>query len=115
MEHQAVGRSTMAASLTRCSNCFFSRGQRAQIRGGFLLDTSLSSTLISDDPTRHSVTSRIHRNSRFLSDLILSTRHLNATLEKRHNAEKFNTCPSLLIRHDHLKLIAAEITRTERL
>src|ERR1700735_5697622 len=98
MEHPAVYRSTMAASLFRRSNCFFSRCQRTQIRGAFLLDTSLSSTLISNDSTRHSVTSRIQRNSRLLSDLVFSTRHLNATLEKRKTVEKFNTCPSLLIR-----------------
>src|ERR1700684_2983769 len=79
---------------------FFYRGERTQIRGALLLDTSLSSTLISNDSTRHSVTSRIHRNSRLLSDLIFSTRHLNATLEKRHHVEKFNTCPSLLIRRE---------------
>src|ERR1700735_1661607 len=113
MEHQAVGRSTRAASLFRRSNCFFSRGQRTQARGVFLLDTSLSSSLISNDSTRHSVTSRIQRNSRFFSDLSFSTRHLNATLEKRHNVEKFNTCPSLLIRHDLLK--PPGMTRTERL
>jgi serine/threonine protein kinase/Flp pilus assembly protein TadD len=49
------------------------------------------------------VTSRIHRNSRLLSYLVFSTRHLNATLEKRKTAEKFNTCPSLLIRRDFSK------------
>src|SRR6202034_3090150 len=75
----------------RRSNCFFSRGQRTKIRGGFLLDTSLSSTPISNDSTRHSVTSRIERNSRFLNYLIFSTRHLNATLVKRTFVEKFNT------------------------
>jgi hypothetical protein len=43
----------------------------------FLLDTQLSS--------------RIQRNSRLLCYLIFSTRHLNATLEKRNLVEKFNT------------------------
>src|SRR6202046_3666975 len=58
----------------------------------FLLDTPLSSSLIPSNSTRHSVTSRIQRNSRFLSYLVFSTRHLNATLEKRNFVEKFNTC-----------------------
>src|ERR1700735_5789498 len=91
MEYGAVGRSGRGASLFRRSNCFFPRGQRTHIRGGFLLHTSLSSTLIASDSPRHSVTSRIQCNSRFLSDLIFSTRHLNATLEKRHYVEKLNT------------------------
>src|ERR1700691_4627899 len=57
----------------------------------FLLDTQLSSSLIPSNSTRHSVTSRIGRNSRFLSYLTFSTRHLNATLEKCNLVEKFNT------------------------
>jgi len=57
----------------------------------FLLDTQLSSSRISANSTRHSVTSRIQRNSRPLSDLIFSTRHLNATPVKRNFVEKFNT------------------------
>ena len=107
MEHRAAGKLSEAASILRISNCFPSSRERTQIRGRFLLGTSLSSSVTSNNSTRHSVTSRIQRNSRFLSNLIFSSRHLNATLEKRKNAEKFNTRPSLLIRHDFLKLIDA--------
>ena len=57
-----------------------------------LLDTPLSSNPVFANSTRHSVTSRIESNLRFFSYLIFSTRHLNATLEKRDNVEKFNTC-----------------------
>jgi hypothetical protein len=56
----------------------------------FLLDTRLSSTPLLANSTRHSVTSRIEPNSPLLSDLIFSTRQLNATPEKRQNVEKFN-------------------------
>jgi hypothetical protein len=62
-----------------------------QIRGGFLVDTSLSSTPISNNSSRHSVTSRIQRNSRLLNYLNFSSRHLNATLVNRKSVEKFNT------------------------
>jgi hypothetical protein len=55
------------------------------------LDTRLSSSSVLANSTRHSVTSRIQRNSRFLNYLIFSTRHLNATLVKRTFVEKFNT------------------------
>src|ERR1700735_1459789 len=57
-----------------------------------LLDTLLSSSPLLANSTRHSVTSRIEPNSRPLCYLIFSTRHLNATLEKRNLVEKFNTC-----------------------
>jgi hypothetical protein len=57
----------------------------------FLLDTRLSSSPLLANSTRHSVTSRIERNSRLLCYLIFSTRHLNATLEKYNLVEKFNT------------------------
>src|ERR1700735_2989529 len=56
-----------------------------------LLDTRLSSSPLFANSTRHSVTSRIERNSRLLCYLTFSTRHLNATLEKRSFVEKFNT------------------------
>ena len=107
MEHRAAGKLSEAASILRISNCFPSSRERTQIRGRFLLGTSLSSSVTSNNSTRHSVTSRIDRNSPALRYLTFSTRHLNATLEKRKNAEKFNTRPSLLIRHDFLKLIDA--------
>src|ERR1700735_1211206 len=57
-----------------------------------LLDTLLSSSPLLANSTRHSVTSRIEPNSRPLCYLIFSTRHLNATPEKRDDVEKFNTC-----------------------
>ena len=106
MAYRAAGKLSEAASILRISNCFSSSRERTQSCDRFPLDTSLSSSVISNNSTRHSVTSRIQRNSRFLSNLIFSSRHLNATLEKRKTVEKFNTCPSLLIRHDSLKLIA---------
>jgi hypothetical protein len=56
-----------------------------------LLDTQLSSSPLLANSTRHSVTSRIQRNSRPLCYLTFSTRHLNATLEKRNLVEKFNS------------------------
>jgi hypothetical protein len=91
MEHRAAGKLSEAASLVRISNCFSPAREETQIYGRFLLDTSLSSTPISSVSTRHSVTSRIDRNSRPLCHLTFSTRHLNATLEKRGNVEIFNT------------------------
>jgi len=60
-------------------------------KSALLLDTRLSSSLLLPNSTRHSVTSRIEHNSRLLSHLIFSTRHLNATPEKRNFAGKFNT------------------------
>src|SRR6202044_913198 len=60
-------------------------------KSALLLDTQLSSSPLLANSTRHSVTSRIEPNSRLLSHLIFSTRHLNATLENRNFVEKFNT------------------------
>ena len=91
MEHRSVGKSNEAASILRISNCFFSPDERTQNRSRILLDTSLSSIPVSNDSTRHSVTSRIHCNSRVFCHLIFSTRHLNATPGKRNNVEKFNS------------------------
>src|ERR1700735_2454319 len=71
-------------------------------KSAVLLDTQLSSSLIPSDSTRHSVTSRIGRNSRLLCDLIFSTRHLNATLVKRTFVEKFNTCLRFFAASDSL-------------
>jgi hypothetical protein len=95
MDNAAVDKSNEAAPLFRLTNCFSSARRRTQIRGRFLLDTSLSSSPIFNNSSRHSVTSRIERNSRFLCYLTFSTRHLNATLAKRKNVEKFNTCVRL--------------------
>jgi hypothetical protein len=92
MERRAVVKSNEAVSHFRLPNCFVYRDERTQIGARFLLDTSLSSSALSNNSTRHSVTSRIHRNSRPLSYLIFSTRHLNATLENRENVENFNIC-----------------------
>jgi hypothetical protein len=91
MGRRITARLNDAASLVRLSNCFSPASAPTQIRSHFLLDTSLSTSPISKNSTRHSVTSRIHRNSRPLSYLIFSTRQLNATPEKRKNVEKFNT------------------------
>jgi hypothetical protein len=70
-----------------------SEGNKQPNQGSrFLLDNPLSSSPFSTNSTRHSVTSRIETNSRLLSHLIFSTRHLNATLGNRDFVEKFNTC-----------------------
>src|ERR1700734_1645590 len=91
MEQRMAVQSKGAVSHFRVPNCFLYRDERTQIGGRFLLDTSLSSSQFLANSTRHSVTSRIAPNSRPLSYLIFSTRHLNATLENRKNVEKFNT------------------------
>jgi hypothetical protein len=95
MEHRPVANSNEAAALARLSICFFRENKPSRISGRFLLDTPLSSSLISSASTRHSVTSRIECNYRFVSHLTFSSRHLIATLEKRKNVEKFNTWRSL--------------------
>src|ERR1700735_1836135 len=92
MHQRIMNGSNEAAPILCPSNGSSSAAERTQIHGRFLLDTSLSSILILNASTRHSVTSRIHRNSRVLSYLIFSTRHLNATLEKHEFVEKFNIC-----------------------
>jgi hypothetical protein len=88
---KSPGKWNAAVILIPLSNRFSSATERAEIRSQFLLDTSLSSSVISNNSTRHSVTSRIDCNPRAFCYLIFSTRHLNATLEKRTNVEKFNT------------------------
>jgi hypothetical protein len=65
--------------------------KRGRRKPALLLDTPLSSSPLFANSTRHSVTSRIECNSRLLCYLTFSTRHLNATLEKRSSVEKFNT------------------------
>jgi hypothetical protein len=60
-------------------------------KSAVLLDTRLSSSPFLANSTRHSVTSRIQRNSLLPCYLTFSTRHLNATLVKRNLVEKFNT------------------------
>jgi RND family efflux transporter MFP subunit len=98
MEQRTKATPREAASISRLSNCFSPESKPAQICGQLLLDTSLSSTPHFAVSTRHSVTSRIERNSRAFCYLIFSTRHLNATLEKHENVEKFITLPSLFCR-----------------
>jgi hypothetical protein len=68
-----------------------------------LLDTPLSSSMLFANSTRHSVTSRIQRNSRLLRNLTFSTRHLNATLQKCNLVEKFNTSSHLEFRSGALE------------
>jgi hypothetical protein len=92
MENATVDKTNEAASFLRLSNRSSSARRRSRILGGFLLDTSLSSSAIPNNSTRHSVTSRIASNSRLFCYLIFSSRHLNATLVKDKNVEKFNTC-----------------------
>src|SRR6202044_1491062 len=100
MEQRTAVQSDEAVSHFRVPNCFLYRGKRTQIGGRFLLDTSLSSSPFLANSTRHSVTSRIECNSRAFCHLIFSTRHLNATLEKRTNVEKFNTRLRFLVAPD---------------
>src|ERR1700734_660856 len=92
MEQRTAVQSDEAVSHFRVPNCFLYRGKRTQIAGRFLLDTSLSSSPFLANSSRHSLTSRIECNSRAFYHLIFSSRHLNATPEKRKNVEKFNIC-----------------------
>jgi hypothetical protein len=91
METRAVGKFKEAASHVHLSDCISSEAYEHKYV------VNLYSTLLCrvvpnlEHSTRHSVTSRIDLNSRALSHLTFSTRHLNATLEKRENVEKFNT------------------------
>ena len=82
----ALQRSAKVARRRRGAN----KGSRR--KSARLLDTLVSSSPLLANSTRHSVTSRIERNSCLLRHLLFSTRHLNATPEKRKNVEKFNTC-----------------------
>jgi hypothetical protein len=59
------------------------------------------------------VTSRIDRNSRSLCYLIFSTRHLNATPEKRKNGEKFNTRVRFFAASDYPGLFHDRVCRIE--
>ena len=98
MKHRAMGKLNKPASLVRLSNCLSSEAGEHKCALNFYstLHCRVMPTL--EHSSRHSVTSRIQRNSRFLSYLIFSSRHLNATLEKRKTVEKFNTRHSLLCR-----------------
>jgi hypothetical protein len=103
METWAEGKSNEAASLIRLSNCISSGANEHKYM------VNLYSTLLCrvvpnlEHSTRHSVTSRIDPNSSLLSYLTFSTRHLNATPEKRTNVEKFNTWHSLFCRSERIR------------
>jgi hypothetical protein len=93
MTESGKRRRTMVTQRNTNLACLHSEtNKKPHHKSSFLLDTSLSTSPIPANSTRHSVTSRIDRNSRFLCYLIFSTRHLNATLVKRNFVEKFNTC-----------------------
>src|ERR1700733_4987995 len=95
METRAVGKSNEVVSLVRLSNCISSKANKHKYAVNFYSTLHCRVPPSLDRSTRHSVTSRIDLNSLFLSYLTFSTRHLNATLEKRENVEKFNTWDSL--------------------
>src|ERR1700735_2233605 len=98
MNQRTKARSSEAASISRLSNRFSSEHKRIKSSAEFYSTLALSSTADFAISTRHSVTSRIHRNSRAFCSLTFSTRHLNATLENRETVEKFTTSPSLFRR-----------------
>src|ERR1700735_4275685 len=98
MQQRSTARQSGASSLSRLSNCFSPESNATKSAAGFYSTLALSSTPHFAVSTRHSVTSRIQRNSRAFCYLIFSTRHLNATLEKHKNVEKFTTSPSLFCR-----------------
>jgi hypothetical protein len=98
MDQRTKPRSSGAASISRLSNGFSSQRNQTKSAADFYSTVALSSRLHFAVSTRHSVTSRIHRNSRAFCYLIFSTRHLNATLENREIGEKFTTSPSLFCR-----------------
>jgi hypothetical protein len=98
MKHRAMGKPNKPASLVRLSNCISSEAGEHKCALNFYSTLHCRVVPTLEHSSRHSVTSRIQRNSRFLSYLIFSSRHLNATLEKRTTVEKFNTRHSLLCR-----------------
>ena len=98
MEQRRQATSSEAASISRFLNRFSSGRNQTRSAADFYSTLALSSTADFAISTRHSVTSRIHSNSRAFCYFIFSTRHLNATPENREIVEKFNTSPSLLCR-----------------
>jgi hypothetical protein len=86
------GRAMVTQRNTNLACLHSETNKKPHHKSSFLLDTSLSTSPLPANSTRHSVTGRIDRNSRLLCYLIFSTRHLNATLVKRNFVEKFNTC-----------------------
>src|ERR1700733_8637490 len=98
MEQRRQATSSEAASISRFLNRFSSGRNQTRSAADFYSTLALSSTADFAISTRHSVTSRIHSNSRAFGYLIFSTPHLNATPENHKNVEKFNTSPSLLCR-----------------
>jgi hypothetical protein len=91
MQQRAASKPSGAAIRFRFSNCFPVQPDEGKSAVDFYSTLALSSRPISANSTRHSVTSRIEDNCRLLSDLIFSTRHLNATLQ--------NTPTCLKIQH----------------
>jgi hypothetical protein len=81
----------LARRHSGANNTYPETNKNRRQKSRFLVDTQLSSSLIPSNSSRHSVTSRIQCNSRFLNYLTFSSRHLNATLVKRNFVEKFNT------------------------
>ena len=80
---QVVGKSIEAKRLFSASQISFplqAIGRKSA--ANFYSTLALSTRPIFANSTRHSVTSRIRHNSRSLSYLIFSSRHLNATPEK---------------------------------
>jgi hypothetical protein len=86
MQQRGANKRSGAAIRLCFSNCFSSatapETEGAQTCTRFYSTLALSSSLILQNSTRHSVTSRIEHNCRLFSDLIFSTRQLNATPEK---------------------------------
>jgi hypothetical protein len=89
MQQRAASKPSGAAIRFRFSNCFPVQPDERKSAVDFYSTLALSSSRISQKSTRHSVTSRIEDNSRPISDLIFSTRHLNATLENTPTCLKF--------------------------
>jgi hypothetical protein len=86
MDQRAASKRTEPAIRLCFSNCFPLQSplkpKERKFTSDFYSTLALSSSPVSRNSTRHSVTSRIEDNSRLLSYLIFSTRHLNATPEK---------------------------------
>jgi hypothetical protein len=98
MQQNLKPRRSWVSSLSRLLNRLSPASNEAKSAADFYSTLVLSSSPDFAVSSRHSVTSRIQRNSRAFCYLIFSTRHLNATLEKHKNVEKFNTSPSLFCR-----------------
>jgi hypothetical protein len=102
MPEREVGQAVVKSTATRQSFVvpqipqisFPLQPSKREFSVGFYSTLALSSSCILHNSTRHSVTSRIERNSRPLSDLNFSTRHLNATPENTPTWLKIQHPPS---------------------